>query len=276
MNEVAIKPSIQHFRLVAETEEKIKSFVESFIKSKVIGVEDLLAEERTRWLVFRTRGISIKCLPKELVEKLDIYHYKNGRVYFIYPSLTDLNNNYTYNQKYVLKADNRLIDLHDWIKNIRIFKGSKMKEVLKLIKDGIIIPIRKADYTEDGWYEKSYYKQEDYIRKYHIDLDWFEKRFAKEIDCYKEFAKEIKSKEYSAKYVVNKYGQPIPVVETSRWEKEDELKTARIEVDHEKGHLKIITDVRWITCSVIIDIKTNSLVGIKRLPAKKFNIYDDY
>ena len=57
MNEVAIKPSIQHFRLVAETEEKIRSFVESFIKSKVIGVEDLLAEERTRWLVFRTREI---------------------------------------------------------------------------------------------------------------------------------------------------------------------------------------------------------------------------
>ena len=123
MNEVAIKPSIQHFRLVAETEERIKSFVESFIKSKVIGVEDLLAEERTRWLIFRTKGISIKRLPKELVEKLDLYHYKNGRVYFIYPSLTTLNSNYnyTYNQKYVLKADNRLIDLHDWIKNIRIF-----------------------------------------------------------------------------------------------------------------------------------------------------------
>ena len=45
MNEVAIKPSIQHFRLVAETEEKIKSFVESFIKSKLIGLEDLLSEE---------------------------------------------------------------------------------------------------------------------------------------------------------------------------------------------------------------------------------------
>ena len=272
MNEVAIKPSIQHFRLVAETEERIRSFVESFIKSKVIGIEDLLAEEKTRWLVFRTRGISIKCLPKELVEKLDLYHYKNGRVYFIYPSHTDLNNNYTYSQKYVLKADNRLIDLHDWIENIRIFKGPKMKEVLKLIKDGIIIPIRKADYTEDGWYEKSFYKQEDYIRKYKIDLDWFEKRFEKEIESFKEHAKENSFLYNSTKYVVNKYGQPIPIIKEDRcdWS----MKAARIEVDHEKGHLNIITDIRWITCSVIIDIKTNSLVGIKRLPAKKFNVYD--
>lgn len=267
MNEVAIKPSIQHFRLVAETEEKIRSFVESFIKSKVIGIEDLLAEERTRWLVFRTRGISIKYLPKELVEKLDIYHYKNGRVYFIYPSLMDFTNSYTYNQRFILKADNRLIDLHDWIRNIRIFKGSKMKEVLKLIKDGIIIPIKKADYTEDGWYEKSFYKQEDYIRKYNIDLDWFEKRFEKEIESFKEYAKEISSLYHSTKYVVNKYGQPIPIIENRcSWS----MKSARIEVDHEKGHLKIITDIRWITCSVIIDIKTNSLVGIKRLPAKTY------
>ena len=52
------------------------------------------------------------------------------------------------------------------------------------------------------------------------------------------------------------------------------MKSSRIEVDHEKGHIKIITDIRRITCSVIIDIKTNSLVGIKRLPTKKFNAYD--
>ena len=271
MNEVAIKPSIQHFRLVAETEEKIKSFIESFIKSKLIGLEDLLSEERTRWLVFKTRGMSVKSLPKELVEKLDIYHYKNGRVYFIYPSFVELYNNYGARSG---PEGDFLCRLNCWVRDIRLFKGSKEKEILKLIKEGIIIPIRKTDYTEDGWYEKSYYKQEDYIRKYHIDLDWFEKRFAKEIDCYKEFAKEVKNKEYSAKYVVNKYGQPIPVVETSGWKKEDELKTARIEVDHEKGYLKIITDIRWITCSVIIDIKTNSLVDIKRLPAKKFNVYD--
>jgi uncharacterized membrane protein len=147
-----------------------------------------------------------------------------------------------------------------------------MKEVLKLIKDGIIIPIRKADYTEDGWYEKSIYKQEDYIRKYNIDLDWFEKRFEKEIESFKEYAKENSSSYHSTKYVVNKYGQPIPIIKEDRcsWD----MKSARIEVDHEKGHLKIITDIRWITCSVIIDIKTNSLVGIKRLPAKKFNVYD--
>ena len=92
-------------------------------------------------------------------------------------------------------------------------------------------------------------------------------RFAKKISL------EFKPPLYnSTKYVVNKYGQPIPIIKEDRcsWS----MKAARIEVDHEKGHLKIITDIRWITCSVIIDIKTNSLVGIKRLPAKKFNVYD--
>jgi hypothetical protein len=263
MNEIAIKPSIQHFRLVAETEERIRSFVESFIKSKVIGVEDLLAEERTRWLVFRTRGISIKCLPKELVEKLDLYHYKNGRVYFIYPSLIDLNNNYRYNQ---IEAENRLIDLYDWIKIIQIFKGPKMKEVLKLIKDKIIIPIRKADYTEGGWYENHcFYKQEDYIRKYNIDLDWFEKKFKKEIESFKEYAKENSSLYHSTKYVVNKYGQPIPIIKEDRcsW---NNMKSARIEVDHVKGQLRLITGYYNCRCAILIDIKTNSLVGIKKEP----------
>lgn len=269
MNELSIKPSIQHFRLVAETEERIRSFVESFIKSKVIGVEDLLAEEKTRWLVFRTRGISIKRLPKELVEKLDLYHYKNGRAYFIYPSFMyfDHGGGYTWENR----KDDRLLDLQRWLSNIRIFK-SKEKEILKLINEGVIIPIRKADYTEDGWSEKSYYKQEDYIRKYHINLDWFEKKYTREIESFKEYAKENSSLYHSTKYVVNKYGQPIPIIEEDRcsWS----MKAAKIEIDHKKGYLNIITDVRYITCVVSIDIKTNSLVTIKRLPAKKFNIYD--
>ena len=275
MNELSIKPSIQHFRIVVETEDKIRSFVESFIKSKLVGLGELLEEERTRWLIFRTRGMSIKNLSKELVEKLNIYHYKNDRVYFIYPSIMNLD--YGYGYTWENRENDRLLDLQCWLSNIRIFK-SKEKEILKLINEGVIIPIRKADYTEDGWSEKSYYKQEDYIRKYHINLDWFEKKYTREIESFKEYAKNFNSipHYYITRYVVNKYGQPIPIVADFKEERPDMgMKAAKIEIDHKKGYLNIITDVRYITCVVSIDIKTNSLVTIKRLPAKKFNVYDD-
>ena len=262
VNEVAIKPSIQHFRLVAETEEKIKSFVESFIKSKLMGLDELLAEEKMKWIFFGTRSISVKSLPEDLAKKLDIYHYKNERVYFIYP--TTLGGFPRY-------VNGGLFNLRCWISDPRRFKGSHKKEVLKAIDDGIIIPIRKADYVDPGWGNRYYFKQEDYIKKYKINLDWFEKKFSEDVEFFKEAARSemrinSESRYHGVKYVVNKYGQPINVMEEGRGSYYSKTSTSKIEVDRKKGQLRLITDYIDCRCAILIDIKTNSLVGIKKEP----------
>ena len=257
MNEVAIKPSIQHFRLVAETEEKIRSFVESFIKSKLMGLDELLAEEKMRWIFFGTRAMSVKWLPEDLANKLNIYHYKNGRVYFIYPITLD---------GFSKHVNGDIYNLRCWISDLRRFKGPHKKEVLKAINDGIIIPIRKADYVDPGWGSRYYFKQEDYIKKYKINLDWFEKKFSEDIEFFKEVARtEIRTNGDHRKYVVNKYGQPINVMEEERGPYYSKS-TSKIEVDREKGQLRLITDYLDCRCAILIDIKTNSLVEIKKEP----------
>ena len=261
MNEVAIKPSIQHFRLVAETEEIIKSFVESFIKSKLMGLDELLAEEKMRWILFEARSMSAKRFPKDLAKKLDIYHYKNGRVYFIYPTLGG----------FPRDVNGGLYNLSYWISDSRRFKGSHKKEVLKAIDDGIIIPIRKADYIDPGWGNRYCFKQEDYIKKYKINLDWFEKKFSEDIEFFKEAARaemriDSESRHHRVKYVVNKYGQPINVMEEGRGFYYSKTSASKIEVDRKKGQLRLITNYIDCRCAILIDIKTNSLVGIKKEP----------
>ena len=118
---------------------------------------------------------------------------------------------------------------------------------------------------------KSAFKQEDYVRKYKLDLDYYEKYFEKEIKKVKEDLKESvisKIETYTkSRFIINKYGQPIKVVD--HWAKNCwRYVQPKIEVDHKKEQLRLITDIGWTKCVLLIDIKTNSIVKVIREPKK--------
>ena len=271
MNDIIIKPSIQHFRLVQETENRINAFINSFLESKLIGLEELLQEENIKFIFFRTRRFSRTKLPKELGDKLSLYNYKGGGIYIIYPSLRA--------EKWYEKSEGMFSEL-DSLMSIRNFIGKhNRKRILELIDKKIIIPIKKYDYIETNSYDtsfnqKSAFKQEDYVRKYKLDLDYYEKYFEKEINKVKEDLKEsVKFKNDSyyddtkSRFIVNKYGQPIKVVD--HWAKNYYgYVQPKIEVDHKKEQLRLITDIGWTKCILLIDIKTNSIVKVIREPKK--------
>ena len=91
-----------------------------------------------------------------------------------------------------------------------------------------------------------------------VALDKFEKRYSRDIEFFKETAKTGASCHYNTHYIINNFGQPIPVAYISGCYKYN----PKIEVDHIKGQLRIITDCFDDRCITVIDIKTNSLVKI--------------
>lgn len=258
--ELIIKPTIQHFRLVEETEKKIRAFVDSFINFILLTPKELAEEEKIRWIYFSTKKFNKDSLPKEIVEKLCLKEYKNNRVYIIYPSLVPEFGSYDW-------RENNLVDIGWIMRDLRLFKkDTNRKKILKLIDKKVIIPIRKADYHQDNNYYSSSicrFKQGDYIKKYKLNLDYYEEMFKEDIEELKNRARDIfanNSRYYGEdfRYVVNKYGQPLPVF------REHYREATKMYVDRKKECINLITDTNWCRCIISVDIKTNSIVRIGR------------
>ena len=258
--ELIIKPTIQHFRLVEETEKKIRAFVDSFINSILLTPKELAEEEKTKWIYFSTKGFNKDSLPKEIVEKLCLKEYKNNRVYIIYPSLVpDFG---CYNRR-----ENNLVDIEWIIRDLRLFKkDTNRKKILEWIDKKVIIPIKRADYHRDDNYLSSTcrFKQGDYIKKYKLSLDYYEEMFKEDIEVLKNRVRDIFAKNFGyydskgLRYVVNKYGQPLPVFS------EPNREATKMYVDRKKECINLITDTNWCRCIISVDIKTNSIVRIGR------------
>ena len=259
--ELIIKPTIQHFRLVEETEKKIRAFTDSFINSIILTPKELAEEEKTRWIYFSTNGFNKDSLPKEIVEKLCLKEYKNNRVYIIYPSLVPDFGDYNWHE-------NNLVDIEWIMRDLRLFKkDTNRKRILNWIDKKVIIPIRKADYRQDNNYYSSSicrFKQGDYIKKYELSLDYYEEMFKEDIEVLKNRVRDIFAKNFGyydskgLRYVVNKYGQPLPVFS------EPNREATKMYVDRKKECINLITDINWCRCIISVDIKTNSIVRIGR------------
>ena len=272
MNEIARKPTLAHFLYVQEIENKIIEFTNSFIKSKLVDYKTLLEDENTNRLFFNLLVLDFPREEKEIYDKLDnsiFYKYKSRQLYFLYPSSI-------IGGKLDLGSSSELLENN--------YSLHKVGVLNKLVKDRILIPIRRPNFMRTKMRYtlcRVIYYNDKLISKNKIDLEYYKKRFRKNLAKIREEAisNYLESKDvgyggdysyfsrYSfynhgnnkEKFIVNKCGQPILL----RIDEYDKInKFNRIKVNKEKNLLEILFPHSYEDMlKVLVDIKTNQVTG---------------
>lgn len=266
MNEIARKPTLAHFLYVQEIENKIIEFTNSFIKSKLVDYKTLLEDENINWLFFNLLVLDFPREEKGIYDKLDnsiFYKYKSRQLYFLYPSslIGELD----------LGSSSDLLENNHSLHKVGVLN--------KLVKDRILIPIKRPNFmrTRVGYTLCGViYYNDKLISKNKIDLEYYKKRFRKNLVKIREEAisnyLESKDVEYGGydyffssfynhgnKFIVNKCGQPISL----RIDEYDKInKFNQIKVNKEKNLLEILFPYSYEDMlKVLVDIKTNQVTG---------------